>query len=200
MTRIPNTCLGRRLTKGFTLLELMVTVAVLAIVMSVAVPSFVNLVNGNRLTAQSNEILAALLLARTEAIKRNESMVFCHSDDSINCTVPPAAGWQGWLVLGVVDDTPVASGIMLSEQTVMLSSTNVANAQVNGVGHSVRFNPQGLLRSGDGNNPLNGVLRVCLPNTEMPMNIRDIEMRSGGRTRVIADSAGENCPQPNDPV
>ena len=54
MTRIPNTCLGRRVTKGFTLLELMVTVAVLAIVMSVAVPSFVNLVDGNRLTAQSN--------------------------------------------------------------------------------------------------------------------------------------------------
>lgn len=200
MTRITNSSYKRLAAKGFTLLELMVTVAVLAIVISVAVPSFVNLVNNNRLTAQSNEILAALLLARTEAIKRNESMVFCHSNDGINCTMPPAAGWQGWMVQGVVDNTPVASGIMLSEQAVMMSSNNVANALVNGVGHSVRFNPQGLLRSGDGNNPLNGVLRVCLPNTEMPMNIRDIEMRSGGRTRVVANSAGENCPAPNNPV
>ena len=83
---------------GFTLIELMVTVAVLAIVLTVAVPSFANLVNGNRLTAQANDMLAGLILARTEAIKQNQSMLFCHSSDGETCSGAPAAGWQGWLV------------------------------------------------------------------------------------------------------
>lgn len=185
---------------GFTLIELMVTVAVLAIVMAVAIPNFTTLVNNNRLTAQANEMLAAIMLARTEAIKQNESMVFCHSVDGVNCSAPPAAGWQGWLVRGTVDVTPVATGIVRSARLVVLSSGSVANAVIDGVGHSVRFTPQGLLRSGNANNPLNGVLRVCLPDTEMPLNTRDIELRSGGRSRVSSTSTGQSCPAPANPA
>ena len=196
----PDTILSLQLQHGFTLVELMVTVAVLAIVMAVAVPSFTNLINSNRLTAQANEVLAGLILARTEAIKRNESIVFCHTTDGENCSAPPAAGWQGWLVRGTTDVTVVATGIIQSERLVMLSSSNVADAVLGGVGHSLRFSPQGLIRSGNANNPLNGVLRVCLPNITLSENIRDIEMHSGGRTRVVSASAGQNCPVPANPA
>ncbi|WP_215395794.1 GspH/FimT family pseudopilin [Rheinheimera oceanensis] len=196
----PNTIWPLKLQYGFTLVELMVTVAVLAIVMAVAVPSFTNLINSNRLTAQANEMLAALILARTEAIKRNESIVFCHSTDGERCSVPPAAGWQGWLVRGTTDVTAIATGIIHSARFAVLSSSNVANATIDGVGHSVRFSPQGLLRSGNGNNPLNGVLRICLPDMPISQNSRDLELRSGGRTRVVSISAGQNCPVPANPA
>jgi type IV fimbrial biogenesis protein FimT len=189
-----------KLCRGFTLVELMVTIAVLAIVMSVAIPSFSSLVNNNRLTAQANEILAAVMLARTEAIKQNENMVFCHSSDGVNCSAPPAAGWQGWLVHGTVEDVPIASGIVESARLVVLPSANVANAVISGVGNSIRFTPQGLLRSGNTNNPLNGTLRICLPDTEISLNIRDVEMRSGGRARVSSVSEGQACPVPANPA
>lgn len=185
---------------GFTLIELMVTVVVMSIVLTVAVPSFSGLVNANRLTSQANEILAGLTLARTEAIKQNQSMLFCHSLDQLTCSAPPAAGWQGWVVINAANATPVASGVVQSARLVLLSSPALAAAVVNGVGSTVRFSPQGLIRSGTANTALNAILRVCLPNGVAEPNIRDIEMRSGGRTRVLNTDTGNDCPVPVDPV
>ncbi|MBZ9612531.1 GspH/FimT family pseudopilin [Rheinheimera maricola] len=185
---------------GFSMVELMVAIVVLSIVTTVAVPSFISLLNNNRLTSQANDFLSAVILARAEAIKQNENMVFCHSTDGENCSAPPAAGWIGWLVHDTIDNTPIATGFIRSEKIVVLSSPNVAGATMNGVGHSIRFSAQGLLRSGGANNPLNGVLRVCLPGADLQNNIRDIELRSGGRARVTSSSAGQSCPAPANPA
>ncbi len=56
--------------KGFTLVELMVTIAIAAIVLGVAIPSFSSTIDSNRLTTHANELVTALNLARSEAIKR----------------------------------------------------------------------------------------------------------------------------------
>lgn len=189
-----------RWQRGFTLIELMVTVAVLAIVLTVAVPSFASLVNGNRLTAQANDILAGLILARTEAIKQNQSMIFCHSADGATCSAAPATGWQGWLVRGTIDATPIATGVMLSSNLTVLASSNVVSATFDSTTNAIRFSPQGLIRSGSANTALNGVLRVCLPSTQTDPNSRDIELRSGGRTRVVSNDVADSCPAPANPV
>jgi type IV fimbrial biogenesis protein FimT len=55
---------------GFTLIELVVTVSLAGILMAVAIPSFIEAIKSNRLTTQANEFMAALNLARSEAIKR----------------------------------------------------------------------------------------------------------------------------------
>lgn len=55
---------------GFTLIELMVTLAVAAIVLTIGIPSFQELVNNNRLTTGTNQLVTALNLARSEAVKR----------------------------------------------------------------------------------------------------------------------------------
>lgn len=63
--------------KGITLIELMVVVAVLAILLSIGLPSFYNLIAQERLTKQSNEIVAHLMLSRVEAIKRQRTVFIC---------------------------------------------------------------------------------------------------------------------------
>ncbi len=59
------------LQKGFTLLELIVTLAVVAIVLTMGIPSFQALIRDNRLIALTNEFIGAMHLTRSEAIKRN---------------------------------------------------------------------------------------------------------------------------------
>jgi type IV fimbrial biogenesis protein FimT len=60
--------------RGFTLLELMVTVAVLAILVTVGVPSFRTLIQNNRVTTQTNELVTVLNVGRTEAVKRGRNV------------------------------------------------------------------------------------------------------------------------------
>jgi type IV fimbrial biogenesis protein FimT len=84
--------------RGFTLVELMVTVALVALLMAIGVPTFRDVSLGSRLTAAANNVLASVQLARSEAIKRNLSVTLCASADGATCA--GGGGWeQGWIVL-----------------------------------------------------------------------------------------------------
>lgn len=77
--------------RGFTLLELMTAIAVLAILVSIGVPSFQTLVKNNRVVTQTNELVTAVNFARTEAIKRGRP---------VRVTVSELApGWRALVVL-----------------------------------------------------------------------------------------------------
>lgn len=82
---------------GFTLIELMITLAIAAILAGLAAPSFADLIKNNRMTTQYNELLGSLSIARSEAIKRALTVTVCHSND---LSTPACTGeWQeGWLV------------------------------------------------------------------------------------------------------
>jgi len=89
--------MNQRTGKGFTLIELMVTLAVAAILLTMGVPSFRATVENNRLTAAANELVGALNLARSEAIKRGVRVTVCKSSDGATCTT--SGNWeQGWIV------------------------------------------------------------------------------------------------------
>ena len=115
----------------------MVTIAVLAILMTVGVPSFRDLVQNNRVTAQTNELVTALNFARTEAVKRASAVrVIIEQDDGgWNSAVSPST--NPGTVLREVDRA--ASGITVNEVTVEFSATG-ALAEPS-VSHNLQMEP-----------------------------------------------------------
>lgn len=92
------------LTRGFTLIELFVTLTVAGILMAIAVPAMTSFLRTNRLAALTNEFIADLQLARSEAIKRSVSVVVCKSNDGNTCTA--GGTWtNGWVVFADTDSS-----------------------------------------------------------------------------------------------
>lgn len=87
--------------RGFTLLELLTTIAVVAIVAAVAVPNLRDFIRNNRLTGEANDLLRSIQVARGEAIKRQQDVVMCASGDPTvdepTCSYS-FAGAGGWIV------------------------------------------------------------------------------------------------------
>ncbi|WP_157511094.1 GspH/FimT family pseudopilin [Frateuria sp. Soil773] len=83
--------------RGFTMIELMVTIAVLAILMTIAVPSFNNSIRRNDVSTASNALLADLSYARTEAVTRHSTVSMCPSTDGTSCASSTAYD-TGWII------------------------------------------------------------------------------------------------------
>lgn len=66
---------------GFTLLEALITVALLAILIAVGVPSFRGMMDRNAVTATANDLLSSILLARSESVKREQTVIFSGNSD-----------------------------------------------------------------------------------------------------------------------
>ncbi len=96
---------------GFTLIELMITLVVLAVLLGIGVPNLRSFIQNSRITTQSNDVIGALAVARSEAIKRNKPVVLCRSADPAAAAPACASGgtgtWEtGWLVFqDAVDPT-----------------------------------------------------------------------------------------------
>ncbi len=89
--------------RGITLVEMMVTLSVLALLLAMAVPSYRSSMEGNRRTTYANQLLEDMALARSEAIKRNARVVVCPSFTGTTCS--GSDNWAaGWIVF--VDNIP----------------------------------------------------------------------------------------------
>lgn len=131
----------RRRLAGITLVELMVTIAVLAIALTLAVPSLTDLIRSNRVTSQTNEFVALLHLARTDAIRRNpieNASVLVDLDLT-------ASGWSAFVrppfTLGEEDEPPAGcpDGTIrcLTRQGVLLNLSQVGEIRFNNRGYLV---------------------------------------------------------------
>ncbi|MBL4743506.1 MAG: GspH/FimT family pseudopilin [Cycloclasticus sp.] len=97
---------GTQKKQGFTLIELIVTMVIAGILLTIGIPSFNSFVKNNRLTTQINDLVTAVNLTRSEAITRGFSATICKSNTGTSCT----GNWtNGWIVFedqngdGVVD-------------------------------------------------------------------------------------------------
>jgi type IV fimbrial biogenesis protein FimT len=182
----------KRLVRGLTLIELMITIALLVIVLAIGVPSFQGAINSSRLSAAANELSAAVHLARAEAIKRNRSVVLCRSATLATC----AAGdtWPGWLVFA---DGNGNGAVDAGEQIVKTGTIDAplvvrASPGISSRDHRVTFMPNGMARGADEMALLNAALSICAPSTQPPTNVRDVLIAFGGRTSVRGrDTAGD---------
>lgn len=103
-------------SKGFTLVELMLTLAVAAILLAVAVPSYRSFVQGNRAASQANAFLRALTFTRSEAVKRAEVVTICQSDDQNTCGSDKDSWQDGWIVFS---DSPPHGTLNSSTDTLL---------------------------------------------------------------------------------
>lgn len=101
---------ARPASQGFTLLELMVTVAILALLLGIGIPSFNAMMRQNRLAGQTNELVGATAMARSEAVKRGSMVTLCAAtDDQSECS--GTDDWTlGWIVFSDLDGDGVIDG------------------------------------------------------------------------------------------
>ncbi|MDE2088441.1 MAG: GspH/FimT family pseudopilin [Gammaproteobacteria bacterium] len=89
---------------GFTLIELLIVVVLGAILLTIGVPSFISIIQQNRLTSEANDFVSACALARSEAIRRNVNVLVVAGDctGGGNC---PGTWNQGWTVAVDINGT-----------------------------------------------------------------------------------------------
>ena len=124
--------------KAFTLIELIVTLAVAAVLAAIAAPSFAEIINNNRQTTEINELAAALHLSRSEAIKRGVNVTTCRSSNGTSCT----GNWQdGWIVFQDTDDDGAVDGEAILLVHGPISTGNTLN--FDGSGNRVTYEASG---------------------------------------------------------
>lgn len=133
----------KEFSHGFTLIEVMITLAIAAIVLSIGVPSFQSYIRNNYKTTAINDLRTALALTRSTAITRRERATVCKSTDNATCAAN--GDWsQGWIVFtdpnnpGTVDP---GETILRVHNAISGSGTFSGNANVT---NRVSFTPQGL--------------------------------------------------------
>ncbi len=183
---------GLRRTRGFSIVELVITLVVLSILAAFAIPQITAVINASRVTSEANDLLVGMQLARMEAIRGNVRTTFCASNDGATCA--NAAPWQGWVVFadrdfdGANDPGELVRAGNIEAPITVRASTNLTNNQI-------VFRADGLAYRG--NALLAGNLRVCMPRNNPPQNARDISIAVGGRIAVRpAANVGVGCPAP----
>lgn len=134
--------------RGFTLVELLVTLAVTVVLLALAAPSFRTLLLQRAVLAAADALVSDLRLARSEAIKRSASVSVCSSSDGAHCS--NGAAWQsGWIVFVDADGDGNldADDTILRVQDAWRSVASISSATPAGDRRFFTFQATGMARA-----------------------------------------------------
>ena len=169
--------------KGFTLIELMVTIAVAAILVSIALPSFRNLIVSNRLNTLATEMVDAVSFARSESVKRNSPVVFCRAASATATVCDSGSFWAHWVILAGTD--MIRRGEMNSHNSTIKVSSDLTSDEV-------VFGGDGLARSGGAIVSESGS-EISICSTSGPSE-SIINVTFGAASRVSTNKVAGTCP------
>lgn len=168
---------GVKPTRGFTLVELMITVLVIAIVAAVALPSLGWMAKVARLDGQSDELITTLQMARAEAVRRNARMTVCGTTDGTTCA--STTTWTRWIIRGRDN---------ISGTTDVIRDTSASgDVQVSGPAAGIVFRPSGVIDSAV-------TLTACIPTSLPPENQRALAVMVSGVVTKTNYNGGGVCP------
>jgi len=168
---------------GFTLVELMVAVVVMAVLIGIAIPSFTEIMLSSRLRSYASDLVASANLARGEAIKRNAVVAMCVSSDGASCTT---GGWeQGWVIFHDVDKSGAldTGETVIQKQQAAASGYLISNAASI---DSISFQPSGL-------GATQATLVVCRATPTVGSQEREVTISATGRASMVKTTTG-SCP------
>lgn len=126
-----------RFTRGFTIIELMVTVAVLGVLSAIAAPSFTPLLERWQVRQVSEELQSTLYFARSEAVKRGGEISILRIEEQEDCTTSETNSWNcGWVVFhdknndGKKDDGEEALQVSAPSKNVKIKFTDQENTSL----------------------------------------------------------------------
>lgn len=187
-----SSCLktGEASTAGFSLVELMITLAVLAVLITLAVPSFTSLVNSNRLAAQANELVAGLQEARLESLRSNRRVTVCRSTNGTTCNTAAGATWGRWISFVDTNGNAVVDG----GETLLRSSSVKAPVQLRSTAQALTFRADGMVRNNTSGALVDNTFDVCIPTTQPADNKRAVTLAGGSRIAVTTPVGTGTCP------
>ncbi|QYR52537.1 GspH/FimT family pseudopilin [Lysobacter soyae] len=172
---------------GFSLVELMVVVALISIIGAIAAPNVVQMTRRARLTNAGNEFVGAMQTARMTAVSRRETVSLCPTADGTTCA--NSAGTR-WIVLTTGND--VVRDINLPPGIAVQGSPNLVAANFR-----VTFGPSGFSKAGLGAAaPTTATLAVCGSNIT-GINAMDVTS-SMGRVTTARRAATAACANPGE--
>lgn len=168
---------------GFSLIEMLVVVLILTILLSIAAPSFAELSRRHRVAVVVNQLMATLIYARSEAIKRGRRVTVCTSTALLNCE--SGTGWHsGWIVFDDLNENAERE-----EGETILQAIQGAAAGINATGNASMANYISYLsvgRTAQASGALQmGTITVCAEG-----GARRLIVSATGRPRI---AAGGEC-------
>lgn len=166
--------------QGFTIIELMVVVAISAVLLTLAVPSFDDSASKSAIRKGVNDLLSDLAYARSAAVTRSQPVSICPSDTS-GAQACGTGGWNdGWLVFY---DTNESGGLDSGEEVIRVGAAIGRRVTIT-LDNNVLFSSRGL-------NPAVSEFVLCKSGSDDDSYARSVLVNLGGLVRGSRDTDGD---------